>query len=253
MVSLHPTVATVDPTSAKATNDLLHQTPHVVTLGNYIGQMHSQGKDWGKLVPGTDADGSPTQLEITDKTGAARTTTFKSVQLNTADPGFKQALKAGVGGGSMAVRDTGSLGQVIDKPIADYPKGTPFKTWVQSQGVTPQTKPYTPPLLDSTAGGSVDVNITNSGASYGLRTENTGGVTSSRQVPIRIYNNYLRWVWAYVQYLGADKDGNVVNLSATIQAPNSPTPTTPSHCRSSPRCRQSWVSHSGTRTPSTSR
>jgi hypothetical protein len=216
MVSLHPTVATVDATSAKATNDLLHQTPNVATLGTYIGQMHSQGKDWGKVVPGTQADGSPTQLEITDKTGATTTTTFGTIQLNASDSGFRQALKAAVSGGSMAVRDSGALGQVIDKPIAEYPTGTPFKTWVQSEGVTKSPQAYTPPLLR--ADGSVAVNISNGGTSYGLRTDNTGGLSANRELPIRIYNNYLRWVWAYVQYLGSDSQGNVVNLSATSDA-----------------------------------
>jgi hypothetical protein len=218
MVSLHPTVATVDATSAKATNDLLHLTPNVTTLGTYIGQMHSQGKDWGKVVPATQADGSPMQLEITDNTGATNTTTFGTIQLNASDSGFRQTLKAGVAGGSMAVRDSGALGQVIDKPIAEYPQGTPFKTWVQSQGVAKSPQAYTPPLLRATADGNVSVNISNGGTSYGLRTDNTGGLTANRELPIRIYNNYLRWVWAYVQYLGTDSQGNVVNLSAASGA-----------------------------------
>jgi hypothetical protein len=219
MVSLHPTVATVDATSTKATKDLLDQTPNVATLGTYIGQMHSQGKDWGKVVPIALADGTPMQLEIKDKTGVTTTFTSGSIQLNpTMDAGFRQVLKAGVSGGSMAVRDSGSLGQVIDKPIAEFPTGTPFKTWVQSEGVAKSPQAYTRPLLRATTDNSIAVNISNGGTSYGLRTDNTGGLSANRELPIRIYNNYLRWVWAYVQYLGTDSQGNTVNLSATSDA-----------------------------------
>ena len=78
MVSLHSTVATVDRTSSKASSDLLHQTPHVVTLGNYIGQMQNQGKDWGRVVPAVQKDGSAAQLAMTDTARKTTTTAFAS-------------------------------------------------------------------------------------------------------------------------------------------------------------------------------
>ena len=117
---------------------------------------------------------------------------------------------------SRRVRNTSDLGQVIDKPISDYPVGTPIKTWVQSQGVNPQPTAYTPPTPSPVAlgsSGSVDVNIANTGLLYGTYTKNTGGINSSRQVPIRIYNNYVRWIWAYVQYIGTTRTATT-NLSA---------------------------------------
>ena len=58
MTMLHPNVATKDPTSATATKSVLGQTPEIGTLGTSIATMQSQGKDFAKHVPITDANGS---------------------------------------------------------------------------------------------------------------------------------------------------------------------------------------------------
>ena len=153
------------------------------------------------------------------------------------------------------MRNSGRSRQVIDKPIADYPKGTPFKTWVQSQGVTPQAQAYTPPRPPPrrSAAAALDVNIANTGLLYGTYTKTTGGINSSRQVPIRIYNNYVRWIWAYVQYLGTDKNGNDVNLSINPNAKLARHQVLPVAGDRAAGASQCWASRSGTRTPSTSR
>ena len=79
-----------------------------------------------------------------------------------------------------------------------------------------RTRPPSPVALGGS--GTVDVNIQNTGLLYGTYTKATGGIDGNRDVPIRIYNNYVRWMWAYVQYLGKDKDGNDVNLSLNPNA-----------------------------------
>src|SRR5262249_37866816 len=48
---------------------------------------------------------------------------------------------------------------------------------------------------------------------FGTRTVATGGYQNGK-VPLKLYNNFVRWVWVYVQYLG--KDG--ANLSANPNA-----------------------------------
>ena len=45
---------------------------------------------------------------------------------------------------------------------------------------------------------------------YGTKTE-VNGRYSNGQVPLKLYNNWVRWIWVYVQYLGANNE----NLSAT--------------------------------------
>jgi hypothetical protein len=214
LVMFHPNVATKDPPSATATKSLLGHTSEVQTLGGTIYTMQQQGLDIATHVPATDPDGSPSQIKVGDIT-----TTFTTIRLNRDDAGFVRATKAAVASGVQGVRNTGDLGQVIDKPVDAYPKGTPFKTWVQSQGVTPQPQSYCPTCL----GGGIDIKVKNGGDVFGTKTVVTGGY-SGGQVPLKIYNNWVRWMWVYVQYLG--KDG--ANLSAN---PNASFPDT-KYCKS---------------------
>jgi hypothetical protein len=211
LVFHHPSVSTVDPIAGPITTQLLGQTPEVQTLGTVMNNMvHGQGEDWGTYVTATNDDGSPTQITI-----KGVTSTFSSIQLNQTNTSFTTALKAGVTAGIKGVRNKPELGQVIDQPLDAYPKGTPVKTWVQSQGVTPLSKPYAPPAAD--AGGvqatlkvgyePFQVPVSN-GLVYGTGTQITSGYNNG-QVQLKIYNNWVRWVWAYVQYIG--KDGT--NLS----------------------------------------
>jgi hypothetical protein len=73
---------------------------------------------------------------------------------------------------------------------------------------TPQ--PYTTAL---TAGAGIDIKIQNPGFLFGTHTITNGGYTNGK-VPLKIYNNFVRWIWVYVQYLG---EGGK-NLSANPNA-----------------------------------
>ena len=58
---------------------------------------------------------------------------------------------------------------------------------------------------------------------FGSKVE-VNGTYSNGQVPLKLYNNWVRWVWVYVQYIGA----NDANLSAN---PNATWPDT-KYCKS---------------------
>src|SRR5207248_8139035 len=64
LVMHHPNVATIDRTSAGVTSSLLHETPDVQSLGSYIQTMQNEGRDFAKLVPATDPDGSPSHIQM---------------------------------------------------------------------------------------------------------------------------------------------------------------------------------------------
>jgi hypothetical protein len=208
----HPNVATIVDSSVTATKSLLGQTPAVTNLGTYIDQMQADGKDWATLTTVNDRDGSASKLAFKDPTtGTTTTTTFSTMRVNPdGDDNFRSAAQSALRAGVAGVRDSSALGQVVDKPISQYPTGTSFETWTQPQGVTPQPSTYTPPSTALAAvGGGIDINIRNTGMQSGTQTT-TNGSFANGQVPLSIYNNYVRCMWAYVQYLG--KDGT--NLSA---------------------------------------
>jgi len=194
LVFHHPNVSTVDATAGPITTQLLGQTPEVQTLGTAINSMRQQGQDYATYVTATNDDGSPAQISINGVSS-----TFTTIQLNQTNTGFTSALKSGVTAGLKGVRNSGDLGQVIDQPLAAYPTGTPVKTWVQSQGVTPRTKPYTPPA--TAAGGGIQANLkvgyepfqvpVSNGLVFGTGTQITSGYNNA-QVQLRIYNNWVR-------------------------------------------------------------
>ncbi|MBV9582890.1 MAG: hypothetical protein JO057_30260 [Chloroflexi bacterium] len=210
----HPNVATIDKVTWTATNALLLATPEVQSLGDTIYNLqHGQGVNIGTYVKATNPDGTLAQIRLTDNSTTPPTvitSNFTTIQF-TQDDTFQAALKSGVGAGVLGVRDKGELGQVIDKPISDYPVGTPFKTWVQPQGVTPKLIPYAPPA--TAAGGGIQATVKNTGLLYGTYTQTTSDYSGGK-VPIRIYNNWVRWMWAYVQYLGQNGDNLVIDSNA---------------------------------------
>ena len=120
------------------------------------------------------------------------------------------------------VRDTGSLGAVIDQPLDTQPAAS-TKTWVQSQGVVPQTTPFVGPASSAPAPGSTSRSRTPATCSRHARSRSTARHANG-QVPLKLYNNWVRWVWVYVQYIGA----NDANLSAN---PNATWPDT-KYCKS---------------------
>jgi hypothetical protein len=200
----HPNVATVDATAAAATKSILGQTSEVQSLGTAISTLTQQGKDWATYVQVADADGSPSQIKVGDTT-----TTFTTFKLNTDDASFAQATKTALSAAVVAVRDAQSLGAVIDKPLEEVPSAS-SATWVQPQGVVATPQPYTTGLAASQL--SVTV-VQNPGVPSGTTTTVNGSYANG-QVPLKLYNNFVRWVWVYVQYLGA----NNTNLSANPNA-----------------------------------
>ena len=211
---MHPNVATKDPTNAGVTKQVLGQTSAIGALGQAIAGLQGRGRNFGSLAEAKDADGTPTQIKVGDTT-----TTFNTFSF-TSDAGFQRSLKSAVASGVQAVRDTGSLGAVIDQPLDTQPAAS-TKTWVQSQGAVPQTIPFAGPAQLGAAG--IDINVKNPGNVFGTKVE-VNGTYSNGQVPLKLYNNWVRWVWVYVQYIGA----NDANLSAN---PNAAWPDT-KYCKS---------------------
>jgi len=196
----HPNIATLDPDSTATTKSLLGQTAEVTTLGTYIGQMQRAGRDFARLEEAVDPDGSPSEIKVGDIR-----TTFSTIRLNTTDAKFQRSTRAAVSAGIAGVRDEPDLGAVIDKPLDEDPAAA-NKTWIQPQGIVAKPEPYGEHLA---AQAGVEAKLKTSGFNYGTRTVLRGGFNDGK-VPVKLYNNYVRWMWVYVQYLGADG----TNLSA---------------------------------------
>ena len=205
MSMIHPNVATVAPTETATTKALVGPISAVANLGQYITTMQAGGSDVATLVSATDPDGSPSQIKI-----GGTTTTFSTVRLNQDDAQFRTHLRSAVRAAVPTVRDDARLGAVIDKPLDESPAAS-TKTWVQSQGVTPQHQVYCPTCL----GGGIDIKVKNGGDLFGTKTVVTGGYSGGK-VPLRIYNNWVRWMWVYVQYLGKDGTNVSANPNATL-------------------------------------
>ncbi|WP_139559081.1 NHL repeat-containing protein [Methylotetracoccus oryzae] len=199
----HPNVATIDGPTAAVTGSLLSSTPEVTTLGTQIAQMQQSGQDYATMEPAVDASGNPSQIKIGNKT-----TGFSTVHLSS-DPNFQSTLQTAVVAGVQGVRDTGSLGTVLNRPLDETPGNT--STWHQPEGIVPTSTPYTPPTGVGTA---VQAQVQNTGLLYGTYTA-TNGDYAAGQVPLKLYNNYVRWVWVYVQYLKADGTNLSLNDNPT--------------------------------------
>jgi hypothetical protein len=202
-VMMHPNVATVDPTAAKTTQNLLSVPPaqgSVDALQRKITTMGKAGTPWATHPKITGADGvTPMQFQIEGE--LQEVTTFKLADDDKLHGNLKDALTAGV----RAVRNSPDLGAVIDKPLDATPAAA-AKTWVQPSGMVPQSQPYAPPTQLGDAG--LQVKIKNPGDLFGTRTV-VKGQFSDNKVDLTLYNNWVRWVQVYVQYLGA----NDTNLS----------------------------------------
>ena len=111
--------------------------------------------------------------------------------------------------GIKGVRNTASLGAVIDEPLDQDPAAS-TQTWVQPQGMMAQ--PQSPGSRK--AGAGLDININNPGFLFGTKTEVTGPYNNG-QVPLQLYNNFVRWLWVYVQYIGKDNTNLSANPSAS--------------------------------------
>jgi len=200
----HPQVATIDPMMAATTKAVLGDSPPVQALGTYIRTMQRAGRDFATLEEAVDDDGSPSVIKIGDTE-----TTFSVIMLNDTDARFTAAAAASVSGGIAAVRDTAVLGAVTGQPLDEEPAAS-TATWVQPQGIVPRAQPAAQAAAAAAAG--VSVKVKNPGFLSGTYTR--AGSLSGTKVPVTVYNNYVRWIWVYVQYLGPGG----VNLSIDPKA-----------------------------------
>ena len=202
----HPSVATIDPTAAAGTKMLLGATPAVQALGTHIDVMQNRnGEDWATMPDITDSDGSPTQFVI-----GGTTTTLQTVVLNQTDATFVETARDAVAASVLGVRDTAALGAVIDQPLEEV---STTATWVQTTGVVPETTLPQRLLQDTPT-----VHLKHRGTQFGTRVTVRGdGTLQNSQVPLRIYNNFVRWVDIYVQYLDAQGQNLSLNPHPTGQ------------------------------------
>ncbi len=222
LTMMHPNIATLDPTAAAATKALLtaKNTPAgtaVSDLGQVIQKMQNHSQDWAKPVKATNHDGSLATIAIPilqpdppnpPKVVGYNNTGFSTLQLSTAGA-FTTAVTTAVTAGITGVRNTASLGAVIDEPLDQDPAAS-TQTWVQPQGMMAQ--PQSPGSRK--AGAGLNINITNPGFLFGTKTEVTGPYNNG-QVPLQLYNNFVRWLWVYVQYIGKDNTNLSANPSAS--------------------------------------
>ncbi len=204
LASVHPNIATVNKTAAATTKAMLGQTPALGSLDKYINKMQSGGTPYATFRQVTNPDGSATKITVNGET-----TTVKTFHLSS-NSGLQQSVQQGVSAGVAVVRDTSSLGAVIDKPLEQIPAAS-TQTWVQPQGILPQTQPANGPTQ---LGAGISIQVTNPGFLFGTQTVVNGGY-SNGQVPLKLYNNFVRWVWVYVQYLGPNNENLSANPSPT--------------------------------------
>ena len=209
LTMLHPNVATVGQMEVPTTKSLLCHTPEVTTLGTHITQMHQAGQDYATVEPALDANGNQSEIKVGDQTIALTT-----VKLNSTDQTFASTARSAFVAGARGVRDTGDLGKVVNRPLDELHDPGDTSTWHQPEGVVPTATPYVPSTGEQA---TVDVHIKNTGLLYGTKTEPNGSL-SGRQVPLRLYNDYVRWVWVYAQYLKAD--GTNLSIDPNAAWPN---------------------------------
>ncbi len=215
LVMFHPNVATKNPTNAATTQTLLQSGPAeaaVNDLGGYILKMQLGGHGYAKTVTATDENGNPASIKIPP---GYQSTGFKTYQLNTNDtefPLFQSILKAALVEGITQVRNTASLGAVIDTPLDQAPAAS-TQTWVQPQGIVPQ--PQTLAAARRKRGAGLSIQVKNPGCVFGT-TVSVNGAYNNGQVPLKLYNNYVRWVWVYVQYLGQNNENLSANPGASF-------------------------------------
>jgi hypothetical protein len=204
IVMSHPNVATIDQTSAKATTSLLQDDPAVGTLATNIDQLNQKAEGWASSRTATDADGTPSNIVI-----GGQTTTFQTIVL-TSDETFRANAKDALSAGIRGVRNTADLGAVITTPLEDDQNAS-TRTWVQTQGLVPATTQYEPTLQ----GQAVTIKVKHPGTLFGTQVKPDGPIAADGGVPLRIYNNFVRWAAVYVQYLGPGGTNLSINSGAT--------------------------------------
>ena len=194
LVMKHPSVGNVAPIENATTNALLSATPEVCTLGTYIGQMQQNGVDYASYENVVDRSGQQSQITV-----GGKTVPLQTVQLNRTDQTFQNTARDALVAGVLGVRDTGPLGKVIDRPIDAIHDTQDSSSWHQPQGLVITPTQYVPP---TGVGAGVQVQQQNPGLFHGTEID-INGPLSGTQLPLTIYNDFVRWVWVYVQYLNA--------------------------------------------------
>jgi len=200
----HPNVATIDPTAAGITKGMLSCDSAVCDLATKIGQMQTAGDNFATTPQALQTDGSPWMITVQGTSSSFHTYLFSD------DPKFQSLLASATTASVVAVRDNADLGAVIDQPLEQVPAAS-TKTWVQSEGLMPQTREFVPEQLGVTG---LDVTVKNPGVVYGTQVT-AGAVNADGTVPLQIYNNWVRWIWVYVQYLGAGNANLSLNANPT--------------------------------------
>ena len=193
-VMMHPNVATVDPTAAKTTQNLLAAQSAVGNLQTRITKMGKAGNPWATLPQTTGADGSADA--VPDRRSApagqdvpplGRQDAAGPRQVGAHDGREGRAELRGPRRGHRQAAGRDPRGG--DEDVGPAP------------GMVPQSQPYAPPTQLGAAG--LQVQIKNPGDLFGTRTV-LNGAYNNQQVPLKLYNNWVRWVQVYVQYLGAN-------------------------------------------------
>jgi len=206
VVAVHPDIATVDPASSALTQSLLQRSHPVVDLGLEIDSIQGPGGHYQTNDP-VMADGEQVQILLgpdpaTDSRGL-------TVYTFSTDPTFQGKLASALHAGITLTRNTAALGAVLDEPLSKSPSAA-TATWKQPQGVLPQSTPAT----GAPQASGIDITVRNPGVVSGTQIVPTG-TYSQGQVPVEIYNNWVRWMWVYVQYLGANNENLSVNANPT--------------------------------------
>jgi hypothetical protein len=213
LTSFHPSIANM--MLAVATRTTLSQTPAITALSTAMARVQKNNDDIADFPTVKNADGSAAMIKIPIVQNGTvvgyKTTGFTTFRLNPQnDAGFARAVKAGLIGGIRAVRNDPALGAVISQPL-EQDQAASTRTWVQPQGVLPQPQPVT----SARKGAGIDIQVKNPGFWYGTQTSVSSGYNNG-QVALTLNNNFVRWVWVYVQYIGKDGENLSANPNATL-------------------------------------
>jgi hypothetical protein len=183
LVYKHPEIASLESDSSAVTMALLLADPGVSDLAADIAQLLQQGIPYAVQEPVLDDNGQ--QIYITDPSGATSVPAY-TLEINTdLDDRFNRAV-------GLCIDDV--------KNSMDL-EG---KTW----NLTPGTPPQPQPAESQIVPGDDGFNVTTGWSDYkhGIKVTVDSFDPTTRQIPIKVWNNYVRYVGVYVQYL--DGQGN---------------------------------------------
>jgi hypothetical protein len=184
----HPEVASLESDSSAITMTLLLANPGVSDLATQIAQMLQQGIPYAVQVPILDENGQP--IYITDPdTGASVQALTMQINSDLNDR-FGRAVRLGVND----VKNSMDL------------EG---KTWNLTPGTPPQPQPAS--SVGAPADDAFNITQSRTGYNWGVKVTIDSFDPTTRTIPIKVWNNYVRYLSAYVQYL--DGQGNPLPIS----------------------------------------